>query len=47
MASGLEPENLELLVEQEITLEDLPAAFGKIMDGKMHGRTLVKVKQGI
>ena len=47
MASGLKPENLELLVEQEITLEDLPAAFGKIMDGKMHGRTLVKVKQGI
>lgn len=47
MASELKPENLELLVEQEITLEDLPAAFGKIMEGKMHGRTLVKVKQGI
>jgi acrylyl-CoA reductase (NADPH) len=47
MASDLKPENLDLLVEQEITLEDLPVAFEKIMDGKMHGRTLVKVKQGI
>jgi putative YhdH/YhfP family quinone oxidoreductase len=47
MASDLKPENLDLLVEQEITLEDLPVAFEKIMEGKMHGRTLVKVKQGI
>jgi len=44
IANDLKPEKLELLVEQEITLEDLPVAFEKIMNGKMHGRTLVKLK---
>lgn len=38
MASDLKPENLDLLVEtREITLEDLPVAFEKIMEGKMPG----------
>lgn len=45
MATDMKPEQLEELIDQEVALENLPAAFEKIMAGKMRGRTLVRVKE--
>lgn len=44
LSSEWKPGDLEQLVDQEVTLLELPSAFEKILAGKMTGRTLVKVK---
>ena len=44
LSSEWKPGDLEQLIDQEVTLLELPSAFEKILAGKMTGRTLVKVK---
>lgn len=43
LATDLKPSDLTSFVDQELQLEELPAAFQKMIDGKMTGRFLVKV----
>ena len=43
LATDLKPSDLTSFVNQELQLEELPAAFQKMIDGKMTGRFLVKV----
>lgn len=44
LAADLKPADLEQMIDQELSLQDLPNAMTKILDGKMKGRTLVKIK---
>lgn len=43
MASDMKPDNLEGFIGEEITLEDLPAVFTRILNGETKGRVVVKV----
>ncbi|MNV77188.1 putative quinone oxidoreductase YhfP [compost metagenome] len=43
MAGDLKPDNLELLVDREITLNELPQALADILQSKTRGRVLVKI----
>jgi len=45
IATDIKPEQLEELIDQEVSLENLPDAFEKIMAGQMRGRTLVRIKK--
>jgi len=44
LATDMKPDGLANMVDQQINLTDLPAAFSKILAGEMNGRTLVKIK---
>ncbi|MGY3777861.1 oxidoreductase [Isobaculum melis] len=44
IASDMKPKQLEQLIDHEVQLEELPAAFDKILAGKMVGRTIVTIK---
>jgi len=43
LASDLKPRHFDDIVRREIALEDLPAAFDDYIDGKVIGRTLVRL----
>lgn len=44
LATSMKPADLEAMLDNEITLTELPTALEKILAGKMRGRTLVKLK---
>ena len=44
MASDLKPVQLQDLVYQEVTLEELPSALGNILEGTVRGRVLVRME---
>ncbi|MGX7417891.1 acrylyl-CoA reductase family protein [Carnobacterium gallinarum] len=44
LATTMKPHYLSEMVDNEISLTDLPTAFSKILNGEMRGRTVVKVK---
>jgi hypothetical protein len=39
----MKPEQLERMIDHQVTLEELPESFSKIIAGKMTGRTLVEI----
>lgn len=43
LATDFKPDNLEQLIQQEITLEQLPEALPTLLKGKAKGRTIVKL----
>lgn len=43
LATTMKPLHLNEMVDNEITLADLPTAFIRILNGEMRGRTLVKI----
>ena len=43
LASTYKPSHLSQMIEQEITLEELPASFQRLIDRKVVGRILVKI----
>ncbi|QHS21943.1 acryloyl-CoA reductase [Virgibacillus sp. MSP4-1] len=43
LASDFKPDSFEPFVQQEVTLEELPAVLPDLLEGKARGRTLVKV----
>jgi acrylyl-CoA reductase (NADPH) len=43
LSSDFKPANLEELIQQEVTLEELPAVFPTLLKGEAIGRILVKV----
>lgn len=43
LATTMKPDHLEMMIDNEITLNELPTAFNKILSGEMTGRTLVKI----
>ncbi|WP_035051284.1 acrylyl-CoA reductase family protein [Carnobacterium pleistocenium] len=43
LATDMKPEQLERMIDHQVTLEELPKSFAKIMAGEMKGRTLVKI----
>jgi len=45
MANDLKPHKLELLVDREIPLEELPGALAEALQAKTHGRILVRLSQ--
>lgn len=45
LGSDLKPEKLELLIEQEISLPELPAALENIIAARSQGRAIVKVQR--
>lgn len=44
LATDLHPRNLEDIVDQVVTLEQLPVFFEQMLAGKTHGRILVKIE---
>ncbi|MGD7044562.1 acryloyl-CoA reductase [Jeotgalibacillus proteolyticus] len=44
LASDLQIENSEALIDREVSLEETPAAMEEILEGKVRGRVLVKVE---
>lgn len=45
IATDMKPQQLSQLIDHEVSLEDLPETFDKILAGKMVGRTIVKIKE--
>lgn len=45
MSQDLKPEQLETMVDREVTLQELPEALSDILKSKIHGRILVRVSQ--
>lgn len=43
LATDMKPEQLERMIDHQVTLEELPKSFSKIIAGEMKGRTLVKM----
>jgi NADPH2:quinone reductase len=43
MAGDLKPRHLDKIVTREVTLDELPDAFGGYIEGKVKGRTLVRL----
>lgn len=43
LASDWRPEHLDDIAQDEVTLDDLPKAFDKLLEGRSFGRTLVKL----
>src|SRR5690606_12019204 len=43
LATDFKPDNLEQLIQQEITLEQLPEALPTLLKGQAKGRTIVKL----
>lgn len=43
LASDLKPRQLDDIVERTISLEELPAVFDEMLEGRVLGRTLVKI----
>jgi NADPH2:quinone reductase len=46
LAGDLRPRHLDRIVEATIDFDDLPAAFGRILDGGHRGRTVVRIGGG-
>jgi acrylyl-CoA reductase (NADPH) len=43
IAGDLKPRHFDTLVSREIAFDELPGAFAGFIDGRVHGRTLVRV----
>lgn len=43
LATDMKPEQLERMIDHQVTLEELPESFSKIIAGEMKGRILVKI----
>ncbi|NCA68941.1 MAG: acryloyl-CoA reductase [Sphingobacteriia bacterium] len=43
LADAWRPADLEVLVSAELGLEELPSAFARMLDGRTHGRLLVRI----
>jgi putative YhdH/YhfP family quinone oxidoreductase len=43
LAGGWKPRHLDRIATDEVTLEELPAVFGRMLAGQSFGRTLVRV----
>jgi acrylyl-CoA reductase (NADPH) len=43
LASDWKPQHLDRIVTREVTLEQLPEVFGRMLDGDSFGRTLVRI----
>ena len=46
LGSDLRPEHLDALVDEEVGLEEVGGALGRVLDGKVRGRVLVRVAAG-
>jgi acrylyl-CoA reductase (NADPH) len=45
IASDLRPRSVDALAQQEVTLDALEPALGKLLDGQARGRTLVRLRR--
>ena len=44
LSSDMKPNHLNTIITKEVTLDELPTCFDAYIDGKVTGRTLVKIK---
>ena len=44
LGKGLKPNHLDKIINQVVTMEQLPCVFDAVLDKKSHGRTVVEIK---
>jgi len=44
IGTDLKPSQLDLILSQEVAFDDLPAVFEQMIDGKIRGRTVVRIR---